>query len=73
MTKIEQKNTFKKKLNIRFLLLFLHFIINFLLSVSTVGLNTATIQKYSREQEKEDQAMDKLKIKEYSAPFKGSK
>lgn len=41
--------------------------------VSTVGLNTATIQKYIREQEKEDQIMDKLKTKEYSDPFKGSK
>ncbi len=41
--------------------------------VSTVGLNTATIQKYIREQEKEDKIMDKLKIKEYADPFKGSK
>ena len=41
--------------------------------LSTVGLNTATIQKYIREQEKEDQIMDKLKIKEYVDPFKGSK
>ena len=41
--------------------------------VSTVGLNTATIQKYIREQEKEDQIMDKLKIKEYVDPFMGSK
>ena len=41
--------------------------------VSTVGLNTATIQKYIREQEKEDQIMDKLKTKEYVNPFKGSK
>lgn len=41
--------------------------------VSTVGLNTATIQKYIREQEKEDQIMDKLKTKEYIDPFKGSK
>ena len=39
--------------------------------VSTVGLNTATIQKYIREQEKEDQIMDKLKTKEYIDPFKG--
>ena len=31
--------------------------------VSTVGLNTVTIQKYIREQEKEDQIIDKLKIK----------
>lgn len=41
--------------------------------VSTVGLNTSTIQKYIREQEKEDQIMDKLKTKEYIDPFKGSK
>ena len=41
--------------------------------VSTVGLNTATIQKYIREQEKEDQIMDKLKTKEYVDPFKGCK
>lgn len=41
--------------------------------VSTVGLNTATIQKYIREQEKGDQIMDKLKTKEYVDPFKGSK
>ena len=41
--------------------------------VSTVGLNTATIQKYIRKQEKEDQIMDKLKTKEYVNPFKGSK
>ena len=41
--------------------------------VSTVGLNTATVQKYIREQEKEDQIMDKLKTKEYVDPFKGCK
>ena len=41
--------------------------------VSTVGLNTATIQKYTREQEREEQIMDKLKTKEYVDPFKGSK
>ena len=41
--------------------------------VSTVGLNTATIQKYVREQEKEDQIMDKFKTKEYVDSFKGSK
>ena len=38
--------------------------------VSTVGLNTATMQKYIREQEKEDQIMDKLKTKEYVDLFK---
>ena len=37
--------------------------------VSRVGLNTAPIQKYIRE----DQIMDKLKTKEYIDPFKGSK
>ena len=41
--------------------------------VSTVALNTATIQKYIREQEKEGEIMDKLKTKEYIDPFKGSK
>ena len=41
--------------------------------VSTVGLNTATIQKYIREQEKADQIEDKLSTKEYEDPFKGSK
>ena len=41
--------------------------------VSTVGLNTATIQKYIREQEKEDQIMGKLKTKECVDLFKGSK
>ncbi len=41
--------------------------------VSTVGLNTATIQKYIREQEKEDQIMDKLRTKEYVDLFKGRK
>lgn len=41
--------------------------------VSTVGLNTATIQKYIKEQETHDIALDKLSVKEYSDPFKGSK
>ena len=41
--------------------------------VSTVGLNTATIQKYIKDQEKEDQIMDKIKTKEYGDPFKGCK
>ena len=40
---------------------------------STVGLNEATIAKYIREQEKHDIAKDKLSVKEYEAPFKGSK
>lgn len=41
--------------------------------VSTVGLNTATIQKYIREQGKMDQMEDSLSKKEYVDPFKGSK
>ena len=41
--------------------------------VSTVGLNTATIQKYIREQDKMDQIEDSLSKKEYVDPFKGSK
>ena len=41
--------------------------------VSTVGLNTAAIQKYIREQETADQVEDKLYTKEYDDPFKGSK
>ena len=39
--------------------------------VSTVGLNTATIVKYIREQEKQDQMFDKVTTKEYMDPFKG--
>jgi putative transposase len=38
---------------------------------STVGLNEATIAKYIREQEKQDQIEDKLSTKEYNDPFKG--
>ena len=38
--------------------------------VSTVGLNEETIRKYDREQEKHDQAIDKLSVKEYEDPFK---
>lgn len=41
--------------------------------VSIVGLNTATIQKYIREQDKIDQMEDSLSKKEYVDPFKGSK
>ena len=41
--------------------------------VRTVGINTATIQKYIREQEKQDQIEDSLSKKEYVDPFKGSK
>ena len=39
--------------------------------VSTVGLNEATIAKYIREKEKQDQMMDKITTKEYADPFKG--
>ena len=38
--------------------------------VSTVGLNEETIRKYVREQEKRNQAIDKLSVKEYEDPFK---
>ena len=38
--------------------------------VSTVGLKEETIRKYVREQEKHDQAIDKLSVKEYEDPFK---
>lgn len=41
--------------------------------VSTVGLNEATIRKYIQEQEKHDQALDKLSVREYEDPFKGQK
>ena len=40
---------------------------------STVGMNTATIKKYIREQEYHDQIEDSLSKKEYVDPFKGSK
>ena len=42
-------------------------------SVSTVGLTEATIRKYIQGQERHDIAMDKLSVKEYEDPFKGSK
>lgn len=41
--------------------------------VSSVGLNEATIKKYIQEQEAHDIALDKLSVKEYEDPFKGSK
>ena len=41
--------------------------------VSTVGLNSATVEKYIREQEKADQIEDKLTMKEYDDPFKGGR
>ena len=39
--------------------------------VSTVGLNEKTIAKYIREQDKQDQIMDKITTKEWIDPFKG--
>ena len=39
------------------------------LYVSTVGLNTATVGKYIREQEMHDQMVDKLNVKEDGDPF----
>ena len=41
--------------------------------VSTVGLNSATVEKYIREQEKADQIEDTLTTKEYEVPFKGGR
>lgn len=41
--------------------------------VSTVGLNEAIVRKYIREQELHAQMKDKLSVKEYEDPFKGSK
>lgn len=39
--------------------------------VSTVGMNEATIAKYIREQERQDQIEDKISLKEYENPLKG--
>lgn len=39
--------------------------------VSTVGLNEATIAKYVREQEKHDQIIDKISVRETEDPFRG--
>ena len=41
--------------------------------MSTVGFKEATVRKYIREQESRDIALDKLSIKEFEDPFKGSK
>ena len=41
--------------------------------VSTVGLNSATVEKYIRDQEKADQIEDRLTTKEYVDPFKGGR
>ncbi|QSE56054.1 IS200/IS605 family transposase [Lactiplantibacillus plantarum] len=38
--------------------------------VSTVGLNEATIRKYIRDQEKHDQAQDRLSVREYEDPLR---
>ena len=40
--------------------------------VSTVGLDTKTVEQYIRVQEKEDQITDSLTSKEYKDHFKGS-
>ena len=40
--------------------------------VSTVGLNESTIKRYIKEQEKQDQIMDRITTKEYENPFKGN-
>ena len=40
--------------------------------VSTVGLNEATIKKYIQDQENYDIMQDKLSVKEYEHPFKGT-
>ncbi|KOE60652.1 IS200/IS605 family transposase [Aggregatibacter actinomycetemcomitans] len=39
--------------------------------VSTVGLNTKTVEEYIRNQEKEDMIQDNLSKKEYVDPLKG--
>ena len=41
--------------------------------VSTVGLNTATVEKYIREQEIHDQMVDRLSVKEYGNPFSNAR
>ena len=49
-----------------YLIIFVHVYIN-------IYINEATIKKYIEEQEKHDIALDKLSVKEYEDPFKGSK
>ena len=39
--------------------------------MSTMGLNKATIQKYIREQEPADRAIDNVSVKEMENPFRG--
>lgn len=41
--------------------------------VSTVEINTTTVQKYIREQDKHDQMKDSLSRKKYEDTFKSSK
>ena len=41
--------------------------------VSMVAFNEATVKKYICEQELHDQIKNKLNVKEYEDPFKGSK
>lgn len=41
--------------------------------VSTAGLNEATIKKYIQGQDTHDILVDKLSVKEYEDPFRGSK
>ena len=40
--------------------------------VSTAGLNESTIKKYIQDHEKYDIMQEKLSVKEYEAPFKGT-
>ena len=40
-------------------------------TLSTVGVNDATVRKYIQEQERYDIMQDKLSVKEYEDPFKG--
>ena len=49
------------------------FLFQHALEVNWLGLNEATVKKYIREQELHDQMKDKLSVKEYEDPFKGSK
>ena len=46
---------------------------NLVTSLCEHALNEATIRKYIEDQEKHDIALDKLSVKEYEDPFKGSK
>ncbi len=39
--------------------------------VSTVGLNEATVAKYVRDQERHDQMIDRISVKENEDPFRG--